>query len=196
MVATEPRGILDPRVARSREAILAATAELLEEGGYGGVTIEGVAERAGVAKTTVYRHWRSKSQLIFDAFESLLQPPLPRPPMATLEEELVTILEGFIRGVTVSRWAPVLSPMVEAADRDQEIRALLDAFLVERMWGFRRVLEKAVARGELEGGLDIEAAVDMLVGPIFYRRLISGEALERGFAEKVVGQFLRGGKPR
>ncbi|MEX2081177.1 MAG: TetR/AcrR family transcriptional regulator [Dehalococcoidia bacterium] len=187
---------LDPRVLRSRELILGATAELLIECGYGGVTIEGVAERAGEAKTTIYRHWRSKSQLIFDAFESLLQRPTQRPAKPQLREELVTILEGLIRGATASRWAPALGAMVEAGDRDDEVRTLVHDFLAERMWPFRRLLEKAVERGELAATLDVDAAVGMLAGSIFYRRLITREALGVEFAERVVDQFLRGAAHR
>lgn len=183
----------DPRVARSRAAILAATSALLVEGGFSGVTIEGIAERAGVAKTTVYRHWKSRSQLVFDAFESMLEPGHGgRAISADVRGDLASILRGLIRGLTVTRWAPAVSALIEAGDRDPELQALVREFLAQRMRPFRKVLGAAIERGELAPDLDIEAAVDMLAGPIFFRRLVSREPLPLEFAERVVEQFLRG----
>ncbi|MGH2608161.1 MAG: TetR/AcrR family transcriptional regulator [Tepidiformaceae bacterium] len=192
--AAEPRTeeSLDPRVARSRAAILDATAALLIEGGFGHVTIEGIAERSGVAKTTIYRHWKSRSQLIFDAFENLLQPG-PHPRRATgLREGLIDMMNGLSRGLTDSPWAPAVAALVEAGDRDAELRGLVHDFLAERMEPVRRLLTDAVARGELDGGLDVDVAVSMLAGPVFYRRLVSREDIGPEFAERVVEQFLAG----
>jgi AcrR family transcriptional regulator len=195
---TEPATeALDPRVARSRAAILEATAALLIEGGFAHVTIERVAERSGVAKTTIYRHWRSRSRLIFDAFRNLLAPPgVPedhrRWETGDVREGLVHLLRGLIRGLTESAWAPAVSTLVDAGDRDPEMRQLIHDFLVDAMSGARVLIAEARARGELAPSVDPEISVDMLVGPVFYRRLVSRAPLEPAFAERVVDAFLAG----
>ena len=191
----------DPRIARSREAILDATVALLTEGGANNVTIEGVAERSGVAKTTIYRHWHSRSQLVFDAFKSLLEPDAARllkTPLkdGSIRDTLIFLLNGLIRGLTNSPWAPTVSALVDAAERDQEMRRLIHDFLVERMAGTQVILAMAVERGELSDSVDPELAVDMLAGAVFYRRLVSRQPLGSRFAEQVVDQFLAGATAR
>ena len=185
---------IDPRVARSRAAILDATAALLIEGGFANVTIERIADRSGVAKTTIYRHWKSRSQLIFDAFENLLRPGSPGFHAAGLRDGLLGMLNALSRGLTDSPWAPAVGALVEAGDRDAEMRGLVHDFLAERMEPVRALLARAIARGELDPGLDVDVAISMLAGPVFYRRLVSREELGPEFAERVVDQFLAGTK--
>lgn len=187
---------VDPRVARSRAAILRAAAELLIEQGSSGVTIEGIAERSGVAKTTIYRHWKSRSQLVFDAFESLLRPVAPQRQGETLRAQLQDILSQLSRGLTESDWAPAVSSLIEAGDRDPELRQLVHDFLVARMEHGREALRLAIARGELRDDLDVDVSIGVLVGPIFYRRLVSREPLSEAIAAEIVDQFLRGAAPR
>ena len=190
---TEPG--LDPRVARSRATVLRAAAALLIEQGAAGVSIEGIAERSGVAKTTIYRHWKSRSQLVFDAFESML-PALPAQDYGpTLRGQLCGILNQLSRGLTQSEWAPAVPPLIDAGDRDPELRQLVQAFLVVRMERCREALRGAMARGELRRDLDVDVAIGVLAGPVFYRRLVSREPLSEAFVAEVVDQFLRSGAP-
>lgn len=186
----------DPRVARSRAAILSATAALLIQEGAGGITIEGIAERSGVAKTTIYRHWKSRSQLIFDAFESMLSSTPAVPPPGPVRERLTLILSSLVRGLTISEWAPAVTALIDAGDRDPEIRSLVHDFLVRRMAPSREVLHEAVEDGVLRPDLDIDLAVSMLVGPVFYRRLVSREPIDAAIAARVVDQFLAGASAR
>ncbi len=185
-------GLADPRVARSRAAILAATAALLIEEGAAGITIEGIAERSGVAKTTIYRHWKSRSQLIFDGFESMLASPPSAPPAGPVRERLTVLLNGLVRGLTVSEWAPAVTALIDAGDRDPEIRTLLHDFLALRMSPCRDVLVEGVRTGEISASLDVDVAVSALVGPVFYRRLVSREPMDGTFGGLVVDQFLAG----
>jgi AcrR family transcriptional regulator len=183
---------LDPRIQRSRAAVLAATADLLIETASTDVTIEGIAERSGVAKTTIYRHWRTRSALVFDAFASLLSAVPPRPEPAPVREQLVVLIAGLIRGLTQTRWAPVVPSLLDAADHDPELHGLVQKFLDDRMEPCREVLRQAIQAGELRADLDVDVAVSQLVGPVFYRRLVSRETMPEGFAVKVVDQFLGG----
>ncbi len=186
---------VDPRVTRSRAAILEATAALLIEGGFANVTIERIAARSGVAKTTIYRHWKSRSRLIFDAFENLLKPAGLPPEPRSLREGLVSMLNSLTRGLTESRWAPAVGALVEAADRDEELRGLVHDFLAERMEPARLLLARAKDLGELRPDLEVDVAVGMLAGPVFYRRLVSREEFGHEFAEQVVDFFLASARP-
>lgn len=187
--ALEP---LDPRVARSRAAVLSAAAGMLIELGASSVTIEGIAERSGVAKTTIYRHWKSRSQLILDAFASLLTPGVQAPHTGPVRQQLESVLMQLVRGLTTSQWAPAVAALVDAADRDPELRQLLHDFLSGRKEHIRSTLRAAVVRGELRPDLAIEEAISALFGPVYYRRLVSREPLDERFIEAIVDQFLRG----
>ncbi len=187
-----PAASSDPRAIRSRAAILEAAGAMLVEGGPSALTIEGVAERSGVAKTTIYRHWPSRSRLILDAFESLFQTRRRTTPKGPIREQLLSLLNGIARGITTSRWAPAMSGLFDAADRDPELMLLVHDFLRVRMEPTRVALQGAIERGEILPTVDVEASVSMLVGPIFYRRIVSREKIDAEFIEQVVTQFLRG----
>jgi len=187
---------LDPRVVRSRAAILRATADLLIELGATGVTIDGVAERSGVAKTTIYRHWKSRSSLVVDAFESLLAPSALPSHNGPIRQQLEAILVHFVHGLTRSEWARAVSTLIDGADRDPEMRQLLHDFLAVRMEPGRDALRAAVERGELGADLDVDEAIAMLVGPIFYRRFVSRENLDEPFVMQLVDLFLLGAGSR
>jgi len=182
-------------VVRSRAAILRAAADLLIESGASGVTIEGIAERSGVAKTTIYRHWKSRSQLVFDAFGSLFPKVAVTVFEGPVRERLTTLLSQLTLGVTVSEWAPAIPALVDASARDAELRKLIKDFLAARMEHGREVLRAAVARGELRRDLDVDAGINLLVAPIFYRRLVSFDVLDESFVARIVHEFLRGAEP-
>lgn len=189
---------VDRRVVRSRDAVLSTAAQLLIEGGQAWVTMERVAERSGVAKTTVYRHWSSRSVLLLDAFKHLLHtnarareyPPSGNP----LRERLIYFLKELSTGLTESMWAPAVSGLIDAADRDPEMRELMRQFLFELMAGARASLKEAVVRGELAAATLPDVAVDLLVGPVFYRRFVSRAPLDHTFVEAVVDGFLAGAR--
>lgn len=193
MTASEstPPASSDPRAVRSRAAILEAAGAMLVEGGPAALTIEGVAERSGVAKTTIYRHWPSRSKLILDAFDSLFQSRRRTPPRGPIRDQLTTLINGVVRGITSSRWAPAMSGLFAAADRDPELMLLVHDFLRVRMEPTRIALHGAIERGEILPTVDVDASVSMLVGPIFYRRIVSREKLDAEFVDQVVTQFLR-----
>ncbi|PWB45530.1 MAG: TetR family transcriptional regulator [Dehalococcoidia bacterium] len=182
----------DPRVVRSRAAILRAAADLLIESGASAVTIGGISERSGVAKTTIYRQWKSRSQLVFDAFESLLAPATHISESGPIRQQLEALLIPLVRGLTSSEWALAVPALVDASERDPEMRQLLRGFLAGRKENGRSTLRAAMARGELRPDLVVDEAVTMLIGPIYYRRLVSGETLDERFVAEIVDQFLRG----
>ena len=113
----------DPRIERTRRVVLDAALALLVERGYGEVTIEAVAAESGVAKSTIYRHWPSRLELINDAFLEL-KPTLPVPPEGNVRERLIVVLEHLAQDVAASRWSACLPALIDAAEHDPAAREL------------------------------------------------------------------------
>lgn len=157
--------------ARSEDAILRATVDLLAEEGFAGVTVDAVAARAGVGKATIYRHWGSRATLVHDAAQCLHTPEEP-PDTGDLRADLEAMLgnlAGFLASPETGR---VLTSLLDAAERDPELAALREEHARQKRAIFRHAFERAVARGEIADDLDLEAVVDLAAGPLFYRRLM------------------------
>ena len=138
----------DPRVTRSKAAVLAATLEILREVGLGGLTIEGVAARSGVAKTTIYRHWTGRDSLAFQSIESIMDTPLHQH-TRSLRDDLLTALTMVIDGLKSAPWAAVLPTMVDAAERDEHVLVLSREFASRRRsWLEHRLAEAIVQESE------------------------------------------------
>jgi AcrR family transcriptional regulator len=176
---------LDPRVARSRQAVLSAAAELLAELGFGRVTIEAVATRSGVARTTIYRHWPDLHHLLAEALESVMDPCLDSD-TSTLRGDLTVVLTGLARTLTTSATAGVFTSMVDAAERDPDIAELQRSFAQERRKAARSAIERAIARGEIGSDVDVHVEASLIAGPLFYRRMVSREPLTEAFVQKIV----------
>lgn len=174
-----------PRSRRSEEAILDATLALLGEVGFSGLTIEGIAARAGVGKATIYRHWPGKAHLVVDAFRSRI-PPMPAPDTGTLRGDLTAVVGFLIEGLSRSPLSRIVPAMVEAAESDPELERLFKVFGEERRTLIRGVLERAAARGELRPDLDLDVVLDCVAGPVFARRLVVRKPLTPGYGEQLV----------
>lgn len=166
---------LDPRVERSRRVILEATIELLAETGYGGLTIEAVAARAGVGKSTVYRHWQGRLDLVEAAFETLRE-PLELPFDGDVRTRVTELLTRVAATLAEPPWSEVLAVLIEAAQRDAELATFHRRFGDERRKVLVDLLDEGVARGELAGEVDTGMLGDALTGPIFMRRLMRQSA--------------------
>jgi AcrR family transcriptional regulator len=175
---------VDPRIARSRQCVLAATADLLVAHGWGGVTVEAVSARSGVARTTIYRHWPDLRHLLAEALESVME-PCPEPDTGTLRGDLTVIMAALARTLGRSATGAVFPSLIDGAERDPEIAALQAGFTRGRRLASRRALDRAVARGEI-AGYDFETEAALIGGALFYRRLVSREPLSPAFIDKVV----------
>ena len=178
------------RSSRAHAAILAATIDLLAELGFAGLTIEGIAAAAGVGKSTIYRHWSSKAQLVIEAFGSLAR---VEPPVRTgdLRTDLVARLRALIMAVNSPPLGPIIPSLIDAAERDPELAELHRRFTAQRRRFVLDVLESAIDQGVVDPAADVELVADLLAGPVFYRRLVSRAALDPGYAERLVDTLLR-----
>jgi AcrR family transcriptional regulator len=177
------------RNERSYQAILSATLELLAEVGFAGLTIDGIAARAGVGKATIYRHWPSRAQLVLEAIGDVTKRPDP-PDTGVLREDLLIMVERLNHGVTKGPLAPLLASLVDAADRDPELAELHRTFSAKRRADVKDILQRAIDRGELPAGTDLELAVDLLAGPVIYRRLVSHAPVGRQYRARLVDAVL------
>lgn len=184
-------GRVDPRVVRSRAAVIAATLDLLADRGIAATTIDAVSERSGVAKTTIYRHWDGQPTLVMDAIGSLLEEP-PLPDTGSLREDLVALLEGLASALHSSPAAALMPALLEAAERDPAFAALHRTEAAHRHRVVRHVIDRGIERGELPDDADVDALVDLLTGPLFYRRWVSMGTVDAAFAGRVVDVVLSG----
>jgi len=185
-----------PRDPQVDQAILTATLELLGEDGFDGLSIEAVAARAGVGKTTVYRRWPSKIPLVVDALTAMKAPTVSAVPddMPT-REALVRAMSGFTKPHEGSA-ARVLAGLVDAMSRNEELADAVRTVLVaERERGLVAVIERGKARGEIRSEVDARVMVDLLGGPVVLRRLITGQPVNQRLAHTIVDLVLDGAAP-
>lgn len=180
----------DPKVDR---AILVATLELLGEDGFDGLSIEAVAARAGVGKTTVYRRWPSKIPLVVDALSAMKAPaPESVPDDLSTRDALVRAMSGYTKPDQGSA-SRVLAGLVDAMSRNAELAQAVRAVLVtERQRSLLGVIKRGVERGEIRPDVDARVMVDLLGGPVVLRRLITGDPVTPRLARTIVDLVLEG----
>jgi AcrR family transcriptional regulator len=180
---------IDERVRRSKQAVLAATFELLSETGLAGVSVDAVSERSGVAKTTIYRHWSSRAALLIDACAKMSAKREP-PQTGSLRGDITALMKDIAGRLQTARFAATLPSVIDAAERDAEIARVHSQLHAGMISAFREVIERARRRGELPRNREATAVVAMLLGPLFYRRWFSREPLDAAFVKSVIDNAL------
>lgn len=175
----------DKRVERSRAAVLAETYRLLTEGGISGVSVDEIARRSGVAKTTIYRQWPSRSALLLDAC-SQLRAAAGVPDTGTLAGDLTALLRGLADALASAGWPTVLPSIIDAAERDPETAKIHEALHGGMMSPFYAVVARGLARGELSHDHNVSEVVAAATGPLFYRRWFSREPIDDAFLAAVL----------
>jgi AcrR family transcriptional regulator len=174
--------------SKTREAVLDATRELLAEGGVHGLTVEGVAARAGVAKTTVYRRWRSKDELALVVLIDMVEQMAAVPDLGDTRAELIAFVDRSVRILRTTLMGRVMQGLVSDLAANAELaRAFRERVVAVRLAETRRLVERGIARGELRPDADHELANELLFGPVYYRLLLSGASLEDDLPARVVG---------
>ena len=179
----------DPRIERSRRLILSAALELLGEVGYGSLTIEGVAARAGVGKSTIYRHWPGRLELVEDAIR-LLKADVSSPAGGPVRDRVVALLQSVATSLADSTWSRCLPAIIDAAERDPEVLAIHRRLACERREVLVGLLAEGVATGEIAAGTDLCLLAETLVGPIIVRRLLFHEPFDPEAVPRLVDQVI------
>jgi len=189
-----------PRDGAVDRRVLSAAWGLLHAGGYAALNVDDVAERAGVAKTTLYRRWPTKDHLAIAAAAQILG-EVPIPDSGDLRQDLAefagALAESLNRLRLAGHYGGGASPglaaeLVAATARHLDLGEAVRAQYAQRHALARARLERAVGREGLRPDLDPGLLIDQLVGPIYYRILISGAPADRGYAERLVEALLDG----
>jgi len=180
------------RGVHAERAILDATGELLAERGVHELTVERVAARAGVAKTTIYRRWRGKRELalavLLDTIETADAVPGD---LGDTRAELISFVGATVRVLGSTLMGRVMQGLVSDLAADPKLaRAFRKRLVGVRMAELAQVIERGIERGDLRPDADRELAHELLFGPVYYRLLLSGSAFDDGLAERVVDSVL------
>ena len=187
-----PRPPGRPRSERARRAILKSANELLEGEGFAAVTMEAIAERAGVSKATVYRWWPNRAAVVMDGFLSTVSSEVPFPHTGHAREDIRLHMRRLTEAFG-GRIGRTVAALLAEGQADPELAdALRSRWLLVRRAEAREILELGIERGELRGGLDPEVAVDVLYGPIYYRLLVGHAPLDDDFADALADHIFAG----
>lgn len=181
---------LDERVRRSRRTVLAATAELLFERGFYGATVDEISRRSGVARTTIYRHWPTRADLLRDAC-STIGTPQNVPDTGNFETDVTALMTDLAQLLRTARWTSVLPSIIDAAERDPDVADMYSQLQLGYSAPFETVILRAVARSELPEDTDAALLIAALTGPLFYRRWFSRGPLTDAFARQIVQRVIR-----
>ncbi len=192
MTSTEaPRRLGRPRSTEADEAILVAAIELFAEVGLEGLTVEGVAARAGVGKATIYRRYPGKVDLVVAAARHFTGGTVEAPDTGSTRGDLRELIDGLVTLLTATPLGRVLPILVAARTRVAELDVAYAEIVSEKRARSSVVVRRAIARGDLRPDTDVELVVDFYVSPIFYRFLITGAPLDDAFASAIVDTTMR-----
>jgi AcrR family transcriptional regulator len=183
-----------PRRPGVEQAVFEATLRLLATRDYGEISVETLAERAGVSRTTIYRRWPSKAALVAAAVSSLYLDRVEVPDTGSLSEDLVKLLTETYR-VMADGDGRVLEKLVRQSGQNPELTELVRSILYARRRMYATILNRAIARGEMPPEADQELVLDLLLGPLWFRLLVSGAPITPVAARSVVELVLTGALP-
>lgn len=178
------------RSARVRAAVRAATLDELAEKGYHGLTVDAVAARSGVHKTTVYRRWGGVDGLIADALAIASAEPWPVPDTGTVRGDLRALARLVLTGFTDPVDGPVATAFIAAATQNAAVARALHGFFTARHEQAAPIVTRAVARGELPAGVDPAEVVRATVAPLYYRLFVSREPVDERVADRAADAAL------
>ena len=179
-----------PRSETARRAILAATIELVERDGYGAVTMEAIARRAGVSKQTVYRWWPTKAAIILEALNEAASAIAPDPDTGSLSADVRAFVRRTVSGASGANQPLLAALMAEAQIDETFAESFRGEFLARRRRVLRALLERARGRGEVAGSADLDFIVEIVFATLWYRILARNRPLNRRFADELAGTVL------
>ncbi|MHC8609877.1 TetR/AcrR family transcriptional regulator (plasmid) [Paenarthrobacter ureafaciens] len=175
------------RRARTERVVLDTTRELLAGSGFGSLTIERVAERSGVAKSTIYRRYRSRNDLALAVLLDMLGDVSTLPYAKDTRAELARLVDRTVDLMSNSLLGRIMQGLVSEAAADVELATTYrETVVAKRVREVTALVERGIERGELKEGLEPELVTDLLLGPIYYRLFLSGEPLDGAFGKQLV----------
>ena len=178
-----------PRSEEAREKMLRATGEIAFSDGVNAVTFDEVARRSGVAKTTIYRHFESKNDLIVHALDQATAFP-ELPDTGTLRQDLLDFFAQLLPIFDDLELRAASLDLMAAAARDPELAEIHQAKVAERVTPMHTIFDRAKRRGELPTDLDYTDAFDFLEGPFMVRTLLYPEKLGELDLERTIDRII------
>ncbi len=183
------RSLGRPRCEITHKGVLRAAYDLLSESGIGHFTIEGVAARSGVARTTIYRWWPSKGALAMEGFLEGTAQAIHVPPTDSVVADLRAVMRSFARIMGGTPGRIIRGIIAEGQSDPATIEAFKDGYVRPRRAELRALLERGIAGGELRANLDIELVSLALFGPLYLRMLLN-EGLDEAWVDRLVSFVL------
>ncbi|WP_165423882.1 TetR/AcrR family transcriptional regulator [Ktedonosporobacter rubrisoli] len=183
------------RSARVQAAVFEATLELLGEQGYEALNFATIAQRAGIHKTSLYRRWETKEQLVLDAVESQVTKEFPLPNTGSLRSDLIHLVR-YLSAFLQSAVGQALLQMAFASRREPAIGSFPKNYWQHRYPYLRPLFDRAIARGELAAQTDLQLLFEMLLGVLYVRAFVLGESLDETLPERIVDLVLADGGAR
>ena len=177
------------RSQRARQAVLDATADLVAEVGVERTTIDEIASRSGVAKTTIYRHFSSKQALVVEAVHACTHIPVVTD-TGSLRDDLISCFSGTTKASYDGRLGDMMLSLMDAAQRDPELGRLVRAQTDQRRRFATEVIERAVSRGDLPADVDVDLLVTLVAGPLIYTKLVRRQRVTDELVAAVVDSVL------
>lgn len=188
---------MDPRIARTHAAVMAAATELLVEGGAEAMTVDAVVARSGVAKSTLYRHWATRDELVADVFGA--NAPVLATPAPELDfiSALRSLMQELVATLADERWQRLLPALLAlraqhsgVADLDSELKAQQHRI-------FADVLQRGVDEGLVRPDAldDLDRSITLIAGPLLMAALLDTAPLDPSLADSCVDQFLSSHRP-
>ncbi len=180
------------RCPLTHQNILGAARTLLDEIGFADLTIEGIAERAGVGKTTIYRRWPNKASLVLDAFIEVAHQAIPFADTGAVQEDLRLQIRRMVKLMNGTE-GHTIAMLIGGAQADAELaEAFRSRWLAARREEARQIIQRGKKRGEIRAEIDPEVLLDALYGPLYFRLLIGHAPLTPGYADKLVSLVMSG----
>ncbi|HCD46462.1 MAG TPA: TetR family transcriptional regulator [Lachnoclostridium sp.] len=181
-----------PRSEKTRQAILTASYDLLLLNGFHSITVEGIAERAGVSKATIYKWWPNKAAVVLDGFFAATESMLEVPDTGSAKEDLLVQASNLAAFLTSSKGKVITELIAEGQSDENVAKEYRNRYFNPRRLISQHILERGMERGELKKDLDIELSIDLIFAPLFYRLLITGEKVDSAFVEQMISYAFAG----
>ena len=181
---------LDPRIARTRAAVLRTATDLLVASGPSAVTIDAIVARSGVARSTNYRHRDTPDDELIAVIENCA-PRIEAPePALAFEAALRELMGTLVRTLADPDWARVLPALLALRNQEHGVAELEQRIEERQEDALESVLQRGVAEGRLDAGFDLDRAAALLVGPLLFASLMCKPDVDDAFGDRLVDIFL------
>ena len=180
------------RTAKVRTAVLEATIAALVEEGYESLNVEAVAQRAGIHKTTVYRRWPSKAELVMDTLAERSAERVVVPDTGTFAGDLRALARAVVANIGSADGSVMTQNLVVVAASSDELAEEAHKFWADRLELTSVIVDRAIERGEVDADVDAHLIVESLIGPLYVRLLLAGEPVDDHVADQVARMVAAG----